>query len=1600
MSSSSSSSGCPNISTIKSAGGDFSTLQTWEDWADDQDSACQWAECYSGFDMGEVTISGWSSTPTASEYPRIYAADGEKHNGVQTSTSGAYIRHDSAAANAIEISENYTRIEGIKITKTVTDVVTIINTTETSGVLVADCLLIYTGGADSGMSAIYIRGNGNTSGTAATVRNNIIYGGNAEAGNNILRGIRCRADVGGTGDLYVNIWNNSVTCAKSGFSLTQNSGTLYATIENNLAINAETSCFDWLAGNFTSNNNASEDATASGGGGSNHKNSITPANEVTYELINLKPLATSTNVKDSGKTIASFSVDAFGVTRPYGSAWDIGAFEYEPPDETISTIKPAGGGDFSTLQTWEDWADDQVNANQWAECYSGGDLGEVVFSSWTDIPTATVYPRVYVADGEGHNGSATLVGAYIAQDGASIAIDLVDVDYVQIDGLFINKTSTDASNMVDIDGSSTVTGILIENCVFAYNNAGNTNAFAIDIETSAGNTSDSPLVMRNNLIYGAVGGGLLKAGIDVKIGPEAYVGVYNNTICSTDADGIKCDDDQTTMTLSNNICMDNGAKDFNFNKGTITATYNMSEDATAADEGGAGNLISKTFADQFYDTSNNFHLKGGSDALDAGTTIAAFSTDAIGRTRPYPDGGVWDIGALEAQPNISTIKSSGGDFTTLQAWENWADDQPHPWQYAECYSGFDMGTTNISTWSTTPSATQYPKVYTPLTERHTGQSGTGAYLSGFLWVYVPYTRIEGLRIEGQNTSYILSLNATNTVADSNLVFLTNGSIAYSCIRADGLNYTITDAIVQNNICVSQRGTDSTIGMYLYCGNSRTCSYDVYNNTIIGHGSFGLRFYEYASSTLNATAINNISMDSSVDFVATQLGLGTISGSYNLSSDLTGGAYGATGSITGKSSANQFVNPASNWNLLYKADAHDAGDTIVSFDWDADHIEGDNWRPQDDAWDIGALERGEESSSSSSSTSLSSSSSSTSLSSSSSSTSLSSSSSSTSQSSSSSSTSLSSSSSSTSQSSSSSSTSLSSSSSSTSESSSSSSTSQSSSSSSTSLSSSSSSTSLSSSSSSTSLSSSSSSTSLSSSSTSSSSSSSVDSAVVNIYCSNVAADTTTSTAIENIDGLSTTVRIVGTSHIMAFMSFSAYTSASNKSIYHAININGVDSPVYEEVHLSRNDYLSCGVVFRTAAPLEAGTYTVTGRWYTSAGTTATGINFSLVAIPMETNHGDTIPSVYDVVANDTTNATTFEDVDNLSATLTTQTGNPVFAFVGSAVNASSANKDITMTPYVDGFVDQRTKTISSKNQYSSLHVATRTGGLSAGGGNRTVKAQWYTDAGTTATGAPISINAFATETSGVEAYIPSSKAAATNISATSAVPVDMTGVSTTITLTRTANIFVALSLQARGDINTDGFYIINIDGTDYPAAVRTLGGTSAYANIISYASTGCGGLGPLSPGTYTIKGRWYSDDGSTIYGDRVTLSVLAGNTDEDVSTSSSSESEGNTSSSTSSSSSTSQSSSSSSSSSSLGTSSSSSSTSLSSSSSTSSSSSSMSSGGLLDCYYFYGFGANASSSSSSSSTSSSSSSSSEEGDLIEFENGDIMVWEDGNNAVWD
>lgn len=109
----------------------------------------------------------------------------------------------------------------------------------------------------------------------------------------------------------------------------------------------------------------------------------------------------------------------------------------------------------------------------------------------------------------------------------------------------------------------------------------------------------------------------------------------------------------------------------------------------------------------------------------------------------------------------STIKSSGGDYTSLNAWEAAKQgdlvtaDQV---QKAECYA-FDEGGGDIVVDGSTTDSTRYMWIFVPVAERHNRTAGTGfrkvaTVSSNSYWIYLQdsFTRLEGISCDGSTRS--------------------------------------------------------------------------------------------------------------------------------------------------------------------------------------------------------------------------------------------------------------------------------------------------------------------------------------------------------------------------------------------------------------------------------------------------------------------------------------------------------------------------------------------------------------------------------------------------------------------------------------------------------------------------------------------------------------------------------------------------------------------------------------------------------------------------------------------------------------------------------
>jgi parallel beta-helix repeat protein len=164
-----------------------------------------------------------------------------------------------------------------------------------------------------------------------------------------------------------------------------------------------------------------------------------------------------------------------------------------------------------------------------------------------------------------------------------------------------------------------------------YGAQGATKAGIVCAVESGGNAQD--LFIYNNLIYNNKGGG-----IDCWTGHYSNVQVYNNTIYNNSRGGILSTSGVVTNSFARNNIIYNNGNNTSIGSG-FTADHNLFTDPSFVNAAG-----------------NDFHLKAGSTAINAGVSDGAPSVDFDGVARPV--GGAIDAGAFEYGGTSSGVSPS------------------------------------------------------------------------------------------------------------------------------------------------------------------------------------------------------------------------------------------------------------------------------------------------------------------------------------------------------------------------------------------------------------------------------------------------------------------------------------------------------------------------------------------------------------------------------------------------------------------------------------------------------------------------------------------------------------------------------------------------------------------------------------------------------------------------------------------------------------------------------------------------------------------------------------------------------------------------------
>jgi hypothetical protein len=180
-----------------------------------------------------------------------------------------------------------------------------------------------------------------------------------------------------------------------------------------------------------------------------------------------------------------------------------------------------------------------------------------------------------------------------------------------------------------------------------------------------------------------------------------------------------------------------------------------------------------------------------------------------------------------ATERVRTVKSSGGDYPTLSAWE--AGEQADivaldEIRTAECYSFEDTTSLIISGWTT--DATRFIKVTTPTGERHDGKWNASKYRMSFSGVTginfnEPYVYLEGIQFQ---------MSESGSTARTILLI---GSVGAG-------NIYIDKCILRQN--PASAGTGSIVGF----ANSDAATTVVIRNTL---------FYDFRQGTGRGVSVN-------------------------------------------------------------------------------------------------------------------------------------------------------------------------------------------------------------------------------------------------------------------------------------------------------------------------------------------------------------------------------------------------------------------------------------------------------------------------------------------------------------------------------------------------------------------------------------------------------------------------------------------------------------------------------------------------------------------------------------------------------------------------
>jgi hypothetical protein len=382
-----------------------------------------------------------------------------------------------------------------------------------------------------------------------------------------------------------------------------------------------------------------------------------------------------------------------------------------------------------------------------------------------------------------------------------------------------------------------------------------------------------------------------------------------------------------------------------------------------------GTLFGKTAANQFVRVDNNFRLRGGADAINAGyadITHLPTAVDTYGTSRPQ--GSAWDVGPHEwtQAPILASIGSAGAaagrNYSTITSWiaalpMNLVTDGNsyvgqcyndsvfnNPADNGMTFSGFTTDATHTITLTAAAgqSFIDNPNRLTNALRFNSAngvsivQPGDHVFVIQAGSPYITISRIQAKGTGGGIPRFFFFLTSNCTV-DNCIVESTTKN------NNTGILYFDSAGTIRNTLIVST-GTNQ-IGLEVYNGTK------VINCTLVRPPEYGAGLYGYLLSGSGNTVRNSCSFG----FADNPAGSGTTADGHNCVD--TTACPGTVGNITNAVFANQFLNTVYatlDCRLKIGSNAINAGVTDTTNIPSAADIVG-TARPQGASWDIGAWE---------------------------------------------------------------------------------------------------------------------------------------------------------------------------------------------------------------------------------------------------------------------------------------------------------------------------------------------------------------------------------------------------------------------------------------------------------------------------------------------------------------------------------------------------------------------------------------------------------------------------------------------------------------------